>query len=551
MTLVFQAFRQAVDDYPNADFLHIPASACPHYSDVALNYSYAEFEPHVQESIQYYREVGLVAGQRVALLLENRPEFFQHFFALNALGVSVVPINPEMQPDEQAYLLNHSEACLLVHLPAYSERANTILGMLERPVQVVATDTMQMPDAPVSTAKSSIAYPAEEIGLDTECALLYTSGSTGQPKGCILSNDYFIRFGHWYRTIGGYCRLEPGAERLLTPLPLVHMNAMAVSTMGMLMTGGCIIQLDRFHPKTWWQSVLESRATIVHYLGVLPAILLELPITPQEREHAVKFGFGAGVNPRHHGPFEKRFGFPLIESWAMTESGSGGCVTANKEPRHVGQCCFGKPDERVEIRLVDEESAEVATGEPGELLVRARGDNSRKGFFSGYLKDPGATEAGWLDGWWHTGDVVREGADGSLFFVDRRKNVIRRSGENIAALEVEAALAGDPHIQQCVVCAVPDELRGDEVMAIVVAAADATLDLNAAESVIEHARRTLAYYKLPGYIALVDTLPLTASQKPRRAEIKQLGKTLLESGACFDLRHLKSRKPGSKFTGAA
>ena len=229
----------------------------------------------------------------------------------------------------------------------------------------------------------------------------------------------------------------------------------------------------------------------------------------------------------------------------MSESGSGGCVTANVEPRHVGECCFGKPASTVEVRLVDGSGNNVSKGEPGELLVRAAGENPRKGFFSGYLKDEKTTEKDWAGGWWHTGDLVREGEDGSLYFVDRQKNVIRRSGENIAALEVEAVLSEDPDIGQCFVCAVPDEMRGDEVMALVIAQSDGAIQQNQAQAIVDRARERLSYYKLPGYIAVVQELPLTASQKPRRADIKLLGKQLLEEGACFDLRHLKKRQPGS------
>ena len=206
---------------------------------------------------------------------------------------------------------------------------------------------------------------APRIEFSTECALLYTSGSTGKPKGCVLDNDYFIQQGLWYRSLDGHISLQEGAERLLTPLPLSHMNAMSVSTIVMLMTGGCLIQLDRFHPSTWWRSVRDSQATALHYLGVLPAILLALPEDEADDfSDQIRFGFGAGVNPAHHARFEKRFGFPLIEAWAMTECGAGGAIIANNEPRHVGQCCFGKPLPIIEWQLVDEAKQPVYKGVP-------------------------------------------------------------------------------------------------------------------------------------------------------------------------------------------
>jgi acyl-coenzyme A synthetase/AMP-(fatty) acid ligase len=185
---------------------------------------------------------------------------------------------------------------------------------------------------------------------------------------------------------------------------------------------------------------------------------------------------------------------------------------------------------------VDETDRDVPGGEPGELLVRAKGDDPRKGFFSGYYKDEAATEEGWKGGWWHTGDVVREGEDGSLYFVDRRKNVIRRSGENIAAVEVEGVLLRHPAVESCAVCAVPDEIRGDEVFAFVVA--DGTVD---ARDIFEYCLAHLTYFKVPGYIAFVPELPLTASQKVSRGEVKVLARTAVADAACEDLRQHKKR----------
>ncbi len=159
----------------------------------------------------------------------------------------------------------------------------------------------------------------------------------------MLANEYFLNCGRWYGGVGGLCRLEPGAERLLTPLPMVHMNAMACSTMAMILRGGCIIPLDRFHPRSWWDSVRESEATIVHYLGIMPSLLLSAEPGAGDRAHHIRFGFGAGVDKRHHEAFEARFGFPLIEAWAMTETGAGAVVIASHEPRKIGTQCFGAP----------------------------------------------------------------------------------------------------------------------------------------------------------------------------------------------------------------
>jgi acyl-CoA synthetase (AMP-forming)/AMP-acid ligase II len=536
---VYHAFQATAVRHPDNDFLHIPAQATRRYADGSIGLSYGEAAATIDTLTRRYRSAGYGAGHRVALMLQNRPAFFLHWLALNGLGVSVVPINDEMSAEEQAYILNHSEACLLIHLADLAEKMAPLQPLLEHAPVCIAAETIEALPAAVTRAATTTS------NLDSECALLYTSGSTGKPKGCILGNEYFLLSGQRYVELGDLCTIEPGRDRLITPLPLVHMNAMACSTLAMILTGGCIVQLDRFHPRTWWQSVRESGATIAHYLGVMPAMLLNMPAGDDDFSGQLRFAFGAGVNPRHHAAFESRFGFPLIEAWGMTETGNYGAIIASREPRHVGSACFGKPPGHLEIRLVDERGVPVSAGEPGELLLRHRGDAPRRGFFSGYLKNQQATDEAWAGGWFHTGDVVRQDADGSMHFVDRRKNVIRRSGENISALEVEAVLSEDPDIGLVVVCPVPDEVRGDEVMACVIPTAGAATDQSAAEGIASRALQSLVYFKIPGYISFHQQLPLTPSEKPKRAEIRALAAAALQQGRCHDVRHLKKRQVGN------
>jgi acyl-coenzyme A synthetase/AMP-(fatty) acid ligase len=276
----------------------------------------------------------------------------------------------------------------------------------------------------------------------------------------------------------------------------------------------------------------------------MPAMLLGAPPSDLDRQHRVRFGFGAGVDARHHAAFEERFGFPLLEAWAMTETGAAACIMAHREPRHVGTNCFGRAEAFVQTRVVDERGAEAAADAPGELLVRAAGGDPRKDFFLGYLKDEPATEEAWAGGWFHTGDVVRKSAGGDFHFVDRRKNVIRRSGENISAVEVESVLNEHPAVAASAVAAAPDPVRGDEVLAcIVLRKADGLPPQDRiAISIVKHALLRLAYFKAPGYVAFVDALPLTVSQKIQRGELRELARTMPGKPNCWDLRELKRRR---------
>jgi len=577
---VYGAFRRTAGRYPDNDFLCVLAQTAAKYSIEARSYTYADAVLEVAELERRYRAAGLGVGRRVGLMLENRPAFFFHWLALNALGVSVVPINPEWRSAELEYLVGHSEICVAV-VPEERVEELRLAGVdAERRLVVTTPDLVLLEvvaavrpptagDADgisgadvAAGARVTSAVPAHATrgahpttganvtlaahaipGADTECALLYTSGTTGRPKGCVLPNEYFLWAGSWYAQAGGLCSVAAGKERLITPLPMSHMNAMAFSTMVMLLTGGCVVPLDRFHPGTWWNSVRESRATIVHYLGVMPAMLLGAAADESDRMHSVRFGFGAGVSARLHAAFEERFGFPLLEAWAMTETGAGAVVIANREPRKVGTSCFGKADSRVAWRVVNESGQDVAVGEPGELLVRCAGDSPRFGFFREYLKNPEATAAAWQAGYFHTGDVVSIDADGDFHFVDRKKNVIRRSGENISAVEVEGVLLQHPKVTSVGVIAVPDEIRGDEVMACVVPRGVVTEPEREgyARELVQFCLGRLAYFKAPGYVALCERLPLTPTEKIQRAQLKELGRGLLASAACVDLRSLKKR----------
>jgi acyl-CoA synthetase (AMP-forming)/AMP-acid ligase II len=523
-TTVAAAFADTAGRCAERAFLRVLPETALAYGIVPRTITYDDMATDITRLRAAYTAAGYGVGHRVGLMLENRPAFFLHWLALNGLGASVVPLNPDLRPAELDYLVQHSEIVLAVAAAPHL----TALRAVAQDLPVIADDA---PPPSIPGPAFDRAPDGAATDRARECALLYTSGTTGRPKGCILSNDYYLRAGQWYATIGGLCELRE-ADRLITPLPLTHMNAMAYSTMAMIVIGGCIVQLDRFHPRTWWNAVRESRATIIHYLGVMPSMLLGAAPDPGDRDHAVRFGFGAGVDRRQHAAFEQRFGFPLLEAWAMTETGAGAVVIANREPRHVGTNCFGRPERAVEVRIMPEDN---------ELLVRAAGPDPRAGFFSGYLKDPEATEAAWQGGWFHTGDLVRADTDGNLTFVDRKKNVIRRSGENISAVEVENVLHRHPGVAQVAVVGVADGLRGEEVLACIVPRAPITDPTAAAVDIVRAALQDLSYFKVPGWVAFVESLPLTVSQKVARGELKAMARRMVGGPDCVDTRGLKRR----------
>jgi len=536
---IWQAFAATAGRYPDRAVFNVLQETAVIYGIEPGDMNYRQVQGQVTELAAALQQKGYGPGYRVMLLLENRPEFFVWLLALNRIGASVVPVNPDLRQTELTYMAGHSEPALIIGLAGRCEDLAAAAKEAGLSVPVSAPGDA----VPAPGSAGPVALRTDENGdvlggEEMEAALLYTSGTTGSPKGCILTNTYFLEAGRWYAGAGGLCALTENGERMITPLPIFHMNAMAYSFMAMIAVGGCLTVLDRFHPSTWWRSVGESGATCLHYLGVMPSMLMGAPEGPADRNHSVRFGFGAGVDPKLHASFEERFGFPLVEAWAMTETGAGAVICANQLPRRIGESCLGKPGPELDVRIVDG-AGYVSQSGPGELLVRREGGDPRRGFFAGYFKNTEATEEAWSDGWFHTGDIVRRDDDGSMFFVDRKKNVIRRSGENIAAVEVESTLMRHPAVLAAAVAAVADPVRGDEVFACLKVDGDAGNAL--ATEIVGWCLTQLAYYKAPGYVAFVDGLPLTSTQKIQRRELKALADKLVQDPATVDTRSMKKR----------
>jgi crotonobetaine/carnitine-CoA ligase len=532
---VFEAFVATARAAPDHAFLAVPPAAERAYHPDGIELTYGQVRSQVLRLRETYAAAGYGHGHRVALLLENRPEFFVHYLALNALGCGIVPINPDYRHDEMLYQMDHSEADLAVSIGARVPDLERVAADRATPLPVV--DAERLPAAlPTPERRADARAP----GLESECSLLYTSGTTGRPKGCVLTNFYYLNCGAWYRDLGGLVRFEPGRDRIYNPLPLFHVNCQGITAMGVMLMASCLVLPDRFRPGRWWRDIVATGATVVHYLGVVPPLLLNQPPGDDERAHRVRFGLGAGVEPQLHEAFERRFGFPLIEVWGMTETGR--LYADAHEPRQISTRAFGRPGRGLEARVVDEHDAEVPAGREGELLVRWGGpEGPRHGFFAGYLKNPEATAEAWRGGWFHTGDVVRQSADGMLYFVDRKKNIIRRSGENIAAAEVEATLQAHEAVAQVAVLAVPDEIREEEVMACVVPMNGVMADRALAEKLVAWCHERLAYFKAPGWVLFVPSLPTTGTQKVQKAQIFPRGEDPRRRAGALDLRDRKKR----------
>jgi len=537
---LYQSLLRAAAKYPDRPAYAVPPMPGRSYHPDGWEVTWAQTLAAVEAKKTLYARAGFGRGHRVAILFNQRPEFFFHYYALNALGTSVVPVNPDYRRDEIHYVVEHSEANLVLGIDDRADDLRAVCREIGPNCPFVSFD--HFPDAVPSPATP--AQPGEPDAL-TEAALLYTSGTTGRPKGCILTNEYFHTFGQCYLDLGGRVAMREGEERLYNPLPLHHANCLSASTPAMLIIGGCLIFPDRFHAGTWWKDLIATRATAVQFQGVIPNILLKLPPCPEETAHTVRFALCAGIDPVQHEVFEQRYGFPVVEMWAMTETGR--LISDCHEPRSIHTRAFGRPSQWVEARAVDDAGNEVPPDTPGELVVRHSEATPRKGFFSGYLKNAEATDEAWQNGWFHTGDAVVRDESGCFHFMDRRKNIIRRSGENIAAAEIEACLTHHERVRQTAVIAAPDELREEEVMACIVArhpedVVDPAHREALARELFDWCFERMAYFKAPGWILFVDSLPMGTSAKVQKIHIFPQGTDPRAQPGAIDLRPLKKQK---------
>ncbi|HEY3047354.1 MAG TPA: AMP-binding protein [Polaromonas sp.] len=531
-----ETFFRATQVYAGKSVLAVPVNAARAYHPAGVEITYGDAEKAVRALMQTYAAAGYGVGHRVALLLENRPEHMLHKLAMNALGVCCVPLNPDHRPTELAYVLDHARVDLVVVLTSLAAQLGQSMNQAGRNKPQVTLFENFVSGLSPATHKATSTTPDPA----TPASILYTSGTTGRPKGCVLSHGYELAAGAWYATRGGLSTFGEACERIYNPLPLFHVNASIFSFYCAMLKGNCQVQTDRFQPSRWWTEVYESNATVVHYLGVIVPMLLGQPEHRQERDHAVRFAIGAGVEPQRHAAFEERFGFPLIEIWGMTEMVRA--IIDNQVPREVGARAFGRAMPGVEVRVVDDNDVDLPDGVEGEMIMRHSAATPRKHFFSGYLDDEVATETAWRGGWFHTGDIITRDATGLLRFVDRRKNIIRRSGENIAAAEVEALLQAHPLVEHVAVLAVKDEVREEEVLACIMLKNGPPQDPAAtARTLFEHCHNNLAYYKAPGWLWLTNSIPTTATQKIQKHQIFEPGLDPRTLSGMIDLRALKKR----------
>ena len=491
----------------------------------ARRMTYGELADAAARAAGGFARLGVAKGDKVALLLNNRPEFLAAVFAAAEIGAVFVPVNTAFAADEVGYVLDHSEAKYLLtsaeHLPLVAKaRANA--PRLER-VIAIGAETGGGCLGWEEFLRGSAA-PEIDIRPDDLASITYTSGTTDRPKGVMLTQfAYAFAPDARARALGWTER-----DRALVLMPLFHVNALCHMALAMLSVGGSMVLTDKFSASRFWDEVRECGATTSSLMRTIPTILLSLPEKPDDADNPLRLAV-ALLPPEQHVRFEERFGLVACGSYSLTEDILSVLGPPDKSARKLGSCGLPAAPDVHRIKIIGDDGAELTRGKLGEIVKQS------PAIMQGYYKNPAATAAVIEDGWLHTGDLGYVDEDGFLFFVDRKKDMIKRGDENISAEEVERVLNSHPEVAESAVFGVPDPIRQEELKACVVLKPRAN-DVGA-DAIWSHCAERLAAFKVPRYIEFVAELPKTPSSKVQKHLLRGAG-----GGIVFDRSARQNRR---------
>ncbi|WIY53168.1 AMP-binding protein [Devosia sp. YIM 151766] len=489
-------------------------------------YTWRQFAAEIERVAAVLHGRNVRKGDRVAICSTNSDAHVILLLALARIGAAMVPLNPAFGVEEMRYILADADVSGVIGSLA-------VLPIVRRALQLAGMDRWLMQidgeadDAPgFFSASAARPAPASGAAGDT-CVIIYTSGTTGMPKGVMHSQKNFVLCAE---VVAARVGLRPD-DKVLIILPFFHVNALFYSLASMLAAGASGTVLPRFSAGTFWDSVVQSEATQVNLIEAVGNILQKRPRTEFRPEHRLRVVYG--VRQAFVETFHKTFGIPLlVAGYGLTECPGALCnpLGGPEKPGSIG--VTGRhPDPAqswTQARVVDEAGNEVADGEAGELLLKS------PALMQGYFRDPEQTAAAFRDGWFATGDLVRRDRDGYYFFLSRKKDIIRRRGENISGAELDRVIGEHPAVHEAAAIAVPAELGEDDILVAIVLRPGLTLR---AEDVAAWCVERLAAMKVPRFVTFVEKLPHTPTHKIAKAVLRA-DSSLLEQATDLERKRM-------------
>jgi len=461
------------------------------------------------------RALGVGKGDVVSVYLPNCPEFFYTWFGIVKLGAVFGPVNAMFKGDEVRHVLSDSGAVVAVTSQALLDTIKAARGECPALREVICLEG-QAPGAMAFEELMEQPPELEPVALarDDLTAIVYTSGTTGRPKGAMLSH-----FNYVWDTMAAVdvMPIQPGQDRLGLILPLFHVNAQLTS-LSQLYVGGAVAMWERFSPSDFWETVQHYRPTTFSAVPTMLSILLAVPRPEGLDTSSLRYVIcGAAPLPLDiFERFEETFDLRILEGYGLTEATCVSSLNPYWGIRKVGS--IGLPLRGQPMKIVDDNMNELPPGEFGEIVVK--GPN----VMMGYYNNPEATTETIVNGWVRTGDIGYTDEDGYFFIVDRKKEMIIRGGENIYPREVEEVLFSHPKIAEAAVIGRPDPIWGEEIVAVIVPQPGQTLT---PEEVQEFCKERMASYKAPRDVQFREDLPKTVTGKVAK---KALREELLQRG---------------------
>lgn len=464
--------------------------------------------------------LGLLPGARVCVVMRSSDATLQAWFGLAKAGLIEVPITPGAGAYLMRYYFEHSGAAAVVCDAEFEPLVRECGEGLDSLHHLIVHGELaaESPPVPAGVARhwlaDIVAHPPGALPrvdpADT-AVILYTSGTTGPPKGALLSHRANVNLARYTVRLMGYT----AEERLYSVFPLFHSNARFCSVMAAIEAGADLVMDRKFSASRFWDTCRSHGITAFNYQGAMMSILYKQPPRPNDADNPVRVAFGTPCPSEIFEPFERRFGLQLTEIYGSTEVS----IVTDMPPHQRKVSTAGTASNNYEVAIVDEHDEQLPPGAPGEIVARPR----KAGWmFDGYHGMPEETTRSWRNLWFHTGDHGYLDEDGYLVFLDRLKDTIRRRGENISSWEVERVVAGHPGVAQVAAYGVPSALSEEDVMVAVVPAARHPLD---PAEMIAHCTGKLTAFAVPRYVRVVPELPMTPSQRVEKYKLRAEGVT--------------------------
>lgn len=464
-------------------------------------------------------DMGLQPGDRVAVILPNRIEMIESLFAVGLAGGIIVPLNPFLKGDFLAHQLRDAAPRILI---ADSEGIESVSRTHERFETLIAVDGVESTSGmDLRGIGSVVGFVADrEQGSDrhlpevdplSPIAVMYTSGTTGRSKGCVLSHRYYVHVGETFEGQLGF----QSTDVLLTAFPLFHASGQIANLMGALAADASLIVTDQFHASTYMAEAGLRGATLTWGVGAMGEAILRQPSAETDRTHGLRYCNFTPMQVDRLAEFRARFGVEVSgQMYAQTE-----CMPVSLSP--IGDPgrpgSSGKPNPNLQVAIVDTNDNSVPVGALGEIVVRPLHAGL---MHDGYWARPEATAESLRSAWHHTGDLGKFDEEGYLHFVDRKKDAIRRRGENVSSAEVEAALLQHPAIREVAVHGVPADMSEEDIKAVIIVDDGLTID---PEELHSFCVASFPYFSIPRYVEYVEEMPKTPTGRVQKHILRELG----------------------------